>query len=70
MGGADQGIPQEQVEELRTALQNAGVEHEIVVYPGAPHSFFDRSYDEHAAASADAWKRVLAFVRAHQKVPA
>ena|SRR5579883_148012 len=70
MGGADQGIPREQVEEFRKALQEAGVEHEIVVYPGAPHSFFDRSYAEHAEASADAWRRVLAFIRSHQRQPA
>ncbi len=70
MGGADQGIPPEQVEELRAAWKGAGVDHEIVVYPGAPHSFFDRSYKEHAGASADAWQRVLAFIRAHQAVAA
>ena len=66
MGGADQGIPQEQVDEYRSALEAAGVKHEIVVYPGAPHSFFDRLYAQHADAAADAWKRVLAFVEAHQ----
>jgi len=66
MGGADQGIPLEQVDELRSALQAAGVEHEVLVYPGAPHSFFDRSYAEHAEASANAWRRVLAFIQAHQ----
>jgi carboxymethylenebutenolidase len=70
MGGADQGIPPEQVEELRAALQASGVEHEIVVYPGAPHSFFDRAYKEHTDASADAWKRVLAFIHSHQPQPA
>jgi len=70
MGGADQGIGPEQVEELRTAWQSAGVEHEIVIYPGAPHSFFDRTYKEHADASADAWRRCLAFIRAHQAVAA
>jgi carboxymethylenebutenolidase len=64
MGGADQGIPLEQVEELRTALQGAGVEHDVVVYPNAPHSFFDRTYEQYAQESADAWARVLAFVRA------
>ena len=63
MGGADPGIPPEQVEDLRQAFQATGVKHEIVVYPGAPHSFFDRSFAEHAEASADAWRRVLAFVR-------
>jgi carboxymethylenebutenolidase len=61
-GGADEGIPPEQVEAFDRNLAEAGVEHEIVTYPGAPHSFFDRRYEEHAEACADAWRRVLAFV--------
>jgi carboxymethylenebutenolidase len=65
MGGADQGIPQDQIDAFAAALQAAGVAHEVVVYPGAPHSFFDRSYEQHAEASADAWRRMLAFVAAH-----
>jgi carboxymethylenebutenolidase len=44
------------------ALTAAGVEHEIVTYPGAPHSFFDRRHEEFADDSADAWRRVLAFI--------
>ena len=32
---------------------------------GAPHSFFDREYEEFAAESTDAWGRVLAFVAAN-----
>ena len=70
MGGADQGIPQEQVDELDAALTAAGVEHEVVVYPGAPHSFFDRSYEEHAEASADAWQRMLSFIHQHSSAGA
>ncbi|MGB7860413.1 MAG: dienelactone hydrolase family protein [Acidimicrobiia bacterium] len=35
---------------------------EVVVYPGAPHSFFDRKYSEFADESADAWNRVLNFI--------
>ena len=35
---------------------------EIVVYDGAPHSFFDRRQEEFAEASEDAWRRVLAFL--------
>lgn len=34
----------------------------MVVYEGAPHSFFDRSYAEH---QEDAWRQILAFVREH-----
>ena len=64
-GGADQGIPPEQVQALKNQLEAAGVEHDIVVYPGAPHSFFDRKATEYADASADAWRRVLGFITAH-----
>ena len=45
------------------ALTAAGVEHEIVTYDGAPHSFFDRRQEEFAEASEDAWRRVLEFIR-------
>ena len=42
--------------------RTAGVEHEVVTYDGAPHSFFDRKQEQFADASDDAWRRVLAFV--------
>lgn len=66
-GGADQGIPRAQVQQLDEQLDKAEVEHEIVIYPGAPHSFFDRRATEYADASADSWKRVLEFIAAHTK---
>lgn len=62
MGGADQAISAEDVAAFEEALDAAGVEHELVTYEGAPHSFFDRRYEEFAAASEDAWARVLAFI--------
>jgi carboxymethylenebutenolidase len=62
MGGDDPAIPVEEAEAFDRALDDAGVEHEIVVYPGAPHSFFDRKHEEFADASEDAWNRVLAFL--------
>ena len=61
-GGADRGIPRADVEAYDQALEAAGVEHRIVVYPDAPHSFFDRTMTEHADACRDAWARVLGFV--------
>jgi carboxymethylenebutenolidase len=61
-GGADESIPAEDVEAFDSALESAGVPHELITYPGAPHSFFDRGFDEHAEASADAWRRVLDFL--------
>ena len=62
MGGDDQGIPVEEVDAFEAALDAAAVENELVVYPGAPHSFFDRKQEEFAAESEDAWSRVLAFL--------
>jgi carboxymethylenebutenolidase len=62
MGGADQAIPPEAVAEFDRALDAAGVEHELVTYEGAPHSFFDRRHEEFAEASEDAWRRVVAFL--------
>jgi len=61
-GGADRGIPASDVEAYDRALDAAGVEHRIVVYPDAPHSFFDRSMSDHAEACRDAWARVLGFI--------
>jgi carboxymethylenebutenolidase len=60
--GADQNITAEQNAAFEQALSEAGVEHELVVYDGAPHSFFDRRQEDFAEASADAWSRVLAFI--------
>ncbi|MGI8823222.1 MAG: dienelactone hydrolase family protein [Acidimicrobiia bacterium] len=65
MGGDDPGIPAAAVAVFEAALAEAGIEHEIVTYPGAPHSFFDRGHAEYAEESADAWRRVLAFIAAH-----
>ena len=65
MGGDDAMIPPEDVAAFERALEDAGVEHELVTYPGAPHSFFDRKQEEFADASEDAWNRVLAFIKRH-----
>jgi carboxymethylenebutenolidase len=61
-GGADQAIPAEARDEYDKALTDAGIEHRIFVYPGAPHSFFDRKAQDYAEASADSWRQVLAFM--------
>lgn len=63
-GGADGAIPHAAVADFEAALGRAKVEHRVVEYEGAPHSFFDRSYEDHAAASEDAWRQVLSFIGA------
>jgi carboxymethylenebutenolidase len=60
--GADQHITAEDNAGFERALTAAGVEHELVTYDGAPHSFFDRKQEQFAEASDDAWRRVLAFL--------
>jgi carboxymethylenebutenolidase len=63
--GADRNITAEDNAEFDRALTEAGIEHEVVTYDGAPHSFFDRKQSEYAEASDDAWRRTLAFVESH-----
>lgn len=62
-GGADASITKELREQFDEALTGAEVDHEFVVYDDAPHSFFDRSHGSFEDECADAWRRVLAFLR-------
>jgi len=63
-GGADEGITESQRDLFAANLERAGVDHDVVVYPGAPHSFFDRRQEQFADASQDAWRRTLGFLDA------
>jgi carboxymethylenebutenolidase len=60
--GDDQSITAEDNAAFAQALERAGVEHELVVYDGAPHSFFDRKQEQFQEASDDAWRRTLELV--------
>ena len=62
-GGADQNIAPNAIRQFSDALDAAGVDSEVVTYPDAPHSFFDRKADEFAGESEDAWVKVLEFIR-------
>lgn len=66
-GGADEGISADAVGTFETALTAAEVEHKLITYPGAPHSFFDRKADEFAKTSADAWDQVRTFITSHAR---
>jgi carboxymethylenebutenolidase len=65
--GADQNITPDQVQAFDEALE---VEHEIHVYDGAPHSFFDRRQDQYKDESQDAWERILGFMSQYGAVAA
>jgi carboxymethylenebutenolidase len=63
-GGADTGIPQESIDQMRAAAKEAGKTVEIVVYPDAPHAFladYRPSYRQEPAE--DGWKRMLAWFK-------
>jgi carboxymethylenebutenolidase len=61
-GEADAGIPAEARETFDRALDAASIEHRTVVYPGAPHSFFDRKAVDFSDASNAAWGEMLDFM--------
>ena len=64
-GGADQGITSSVIAEFEDALTAADVDHRLISYPGAPHSFFDKKASEFTEASDAAWTETLSFVAAH-----
>ena len=64
--GDDQNITAGDNRAFEQALEQARVEHEVVTYEGAPHSFFDRKQEEFASASEDAWRRVIGFIEQHR----
>lgn len=66
-GGADRAIPLDEVERFRTLLAAHDPRHEVHVYTGARHGFFNetrpRTHD--AGAAAVAWKRLRVFRATH-----
>lgn len=54
VGEQDHVVSPAQQRRIAAALDDAGVRHEVVVYPGAGHGFLSTDPD----AAADAWRRV------------
>ncbi|NUO57099.1 MAG: dienelactone hydrolase family protein [Hamadaea sp.] len=64
-GGEDKPVPPTVAAAFEKALAEAGKDHEIVVYPGQPHGFFEHDHfgdAGHEEAAADAFDRVKAFL--------
>lgn len=65
-GGADSSIPQADVQAFERGLTEAGVPHEITVYPGQPHAFLhDMESIRAGGAQGQAWAQLLAFLKAN-----
>lgn len=65
VAGNDAATTPEQAVEFKAQLEKAHVPFEQHVYKGAPHSFFDKTYDQWRDACDDAWRRMLAFIAKH-----
>jgi carboxymethylenebutenolidase len=70
IAGEDQATPQEDFVKFDQELTQARVPHQKVVYQGAPHSFFDRSFAQHKEACEDAWRQMLSFIKEYTRQPA
>ncbi|HEX2885197.1 dienelactone hydrolase family protein [Vineibacter terrae] len=63
-GAIDPLIPAPDVAALRAKLAAIGVRHHVSIYESAEHAFFNETRASyHPDAAADAWRRVLAFVK-------
>jgi carboxymethylenebutenolidase len=67
VAGADR-TPREEFDRFDSELSAADVPHRMVVYDGAPHSFFDVKFADWKDACDDAWRQMLDFIR--EPVPA
>ena len=68
-GETDAGFPPSVIEENKQKLTDAGKPHEVVVYPGAPHAFFNdtRPHIYNKEAAEDAWTRTIAWFQQYLK---
>lgn len=67
-GEEDQGIPLETIRTNESLLKAHSKPCEFIVYPGAPHAFFnDERPSYRPEAAADAWNRTLNWFKLHLK---
>ena len=63
-GEEDTGVPPSTVRALEAKLKEYGKEHEVHMYPGAPHAFFCENRESYRKEAAeDSWRRTIAFFR-------
>lgn len=65
-GDKDTAIPVATIDSFRNALNDAGVENEVYVYPNVGHAFANPSNPDFAETETkDAWAKTLAFLDKH-----
>jgi carboxymethylenebutenolidase len=60
--GDDRATSGEENAAFVRSLNEAGKVHDYVIYEGAPHSFFDRGFEQWQAECTDSWVRMLGFI--------
>jgi dipeptidyl aminopeptidase/acylaminoacyl peptidase len=67
-GDADKGVPPSQAEAMHAALDRAGVENKLKMYPGADHDFYVKGDPARTDAYAvDAMAAMVAWFETHLK---
>jgi carboxymethylenebutenolidase len=68
-GETDGGFPPSVIAENDRKLTEAGKTHETIIYPGAPHAFFNDTRPQiyNKEASENAWERTVAWFRQYLK---
>ena len=66
-GAEDNMIPQEEVTAYQRALDEAGIDSTVTVYPGVGHAFVQPDVIDDAGSPHDAWQDMLAFLDAQLK---
>lgn len=67
-GGADQSIAVADVNSFDAALSEAGIKHEISIYPDQPHAFVkDMAGIRAGGAQGEAWAQMLKFLESNLK---
>jgi len=67
--GDDKATSRQDNEAFVSSLDEAGKAHDFVLYEGAPHSFFDRTFDQWQTECTDAWVRMLGFIDRNRAGP-
>ena len=60
--GADKATSPEENAKFVRSLNQGGKVNDFVLYPGAPHSFFDRGFEQWQDECSDAWLQILGFI--------
>jgi len=66
VAGADAATPTTEFHAMEERLTEQEKPHDMHIYEGAPHSFFDVGFAQWQDACADAWRRIIEFTERYR----